>query len=962
MRRPVLLLLLLLCLVPAAAAELYWASGSYSVGPNGTGNIFQPAARNSLVIVNGGGAPGWALIEGASGPLANLSVAPGGSVTWQMTTTNGGITQVDTTNTFRIQTSSPAVYPILFSPLAPQVDNDASGILRADHLGNSYVVASHRTQWFRIVATEDDTTVTLLATQNSTAELGVPRVQRGVPYAIVLDRLQGFTVFNITGFTGTLIDADKPVAVFSAYMGSIGNSAADTISEQLLPATGAGRDHAVCTTMGQRNAGTDLVQVVAHAGPTVVQFSPAPPQVPSGVAVLSGRGAILTVDATTNLRIQSSRPVGVYQIYNGSQQDGDPAVVAVPPVENARESLTFFVAGGYTASYASVLAPVTASVTLDGLAVGGWTPVPNSNLRCAQVAVTPGVHTVEGTENVTVNVWAKGHAVSYWYSPDAGSEACTPARLPPTAPQNASTAGTGLDTNTTWDPPADTDRCPLLGYKVFRREAGTAWPLLPLATLPPTQTWSEDTLPVRCVDHEYRVVAFTVRGDSPPSATTSYGFHPASCVPVPPTPTPQVPTPAPSPPPPDPDEEAPAGMDADRDGAGDPVDNCPNLPNHDQLDLDHDGRGDACFPVDGSLWVEPATLEDGAAAAFDAPVAADADRDGIPDAADNCVFVPNPDQRDADRDRAGDLCDPDRDGDGVVEWAAALAAGLGAWDNCPVVWNPDQRDADGDGAGDACQGDRDGDGVSDPADNCVHVPNALQEDRDRDGRGDACADAAPAVRPGLLGSVVGPGAGGASWRPVEATLLVVLLGLTFPGWRLRRRLFVLLGFSRLERSDVADHPVRRRLLDLVEARPGVHHNELARALGIGRGALQHHARVLVRHGLLRRIASAAAVCYVLPEHRARPGIEASPLLLGATARRVLHEVRAVPGATTADLAARLGIGRSGLVRHLHRFEAAGLVRRHGDGVARWTAVCPAGPDVGAGLHGPAPGDACPVRP
>src|SRR2546426_5662364 len=37
---------------------------------------------------------------------------------------------------------------------------------------------------------------------------------------------------------------------------------------------------------------------------------------------------------------------------------------------------------------------------------------------------------------------------------------------------------------------------------------------------------------------------------------------------------------------------------------------------------------------------------------------ADSDGDGIPDAADNCPEVPNPDQSDLDGNGVGDVCDP----------------------------------------------------------------------------------------------------------------------------------------------------------------------------------------------------------------------------------------------------------------------------------------------------------------
>lgn len=63
----------------------------------------------------------------------------------------------------------------------------------------------------------------------------------------------------------------------------------------------------------------------------------------------------------------------------------------------------------------------------------------------------------------------------------------------------------------------------------------------------------------------------------------------------------------------------------------------------------------------------------------------------------------------------GDECDPDADGDGILNKA----------DNCPLVPNSDQRDADKDALGDAC-------------DNCPGVKNPDQKDKDKDFVGDVC--------------------------------------------------------------------------------------------------------------------------------------------------------------------------------------------------------------------------------
>ncbi len=80
---------------------------------------------------------------------------------------------------------------------------------------------------------------------------------------------------------------------------------------------------------------------------------------------------------------------------------------------------------------------------------------------------------------------------------------------------------------------------------------------------------------------------------------------------------------------------------------------------------------------------------------LECPKPPDDDKDGLPNAKDNCLAVANPDQADKDKDKVGDVCD-----------------------NCPDAANPDQKNSDGDANGDTCDPALCGDGELDTGEGC----------------------------------------------------------------------------------------------------------------------------------------------------------------------------------------------------------------------------------------------------
>lgn len=131
----------------------------------------------------------------------------------------------------------------------------------------------------------------------------------------------------------------------------------------------------------------------------------------------------------------------------------------------------------------------------------------------------------------------------------------------------------------------------------------------------------------------------------------------------------------------------PANPDSDSDSVNDDIDNCPGTANTDQANGDGDTFGDVCdndqdndgLPDSWEAANGFSTSSDSSADDPDGdnltneeeflagtnPNQPDSDSDGSNDDVDNCPLNMNADQFDQDSDNIGDVCDTDRDGDGI---------------------------------------------------------------------------------------------------------------------------------------------------------------------------------------------------------------------------------------------------------------------------------------------------------
>jgi hypothetical protein len=339
---------------------------------------------------------------------------------------NDGTHTALTRAAYRIESDVPVV-AYQFNPLE-NVDvfsNDASLLVPVEALGDpggaletTYVVAS----WPQTIAITDDPDtnfdpadptalrafLTLVGTREAT-RVRVTTTARIVPGGpvpatpvggVVEAELGPFEVLNLetddfdADFTGSIVESDGPVAVF---VGSEASDAprferladrdccADHLEEQLAPTRTAGKTFAVphspSRTRAVRDAGVpiavvpepDFVRFVAttEAGARIATTLP-----PLHDRIdLAGIGASAEVRAEEPFRAESTEPILVAHVMAGQDAagvagrlpGGDPSLMFVPPLEQARADYVFLTPDKYAFDFIGVAAPEGETPSLDGV-------------------------------------------------------------------------------------------------------------------------------------------------------------------------------------------------------------------------------------------------------------------------------------------------------------------------------------------------------------------------------------------------------------------------------------------------------------------------------------------------------------------------------------------------------------------------------------------------------------------
>ena len=283
----------------------------------------------------------------------------------------------------------------------------------------SYVSTLFTGSEFAVAATQNNTTVSITPTAAGATK------SAGVVFTVLLNSGETYLFANPAhaDMTGTLVTADKPVAVFSGHRCAnvpSSTSYCDYLVEQLTDVTRWGKTHHTSLFSGRARY---TVRIIASQDGTTFTT------IPSGMVGTLNAGQFAEVDLTGAGEFVSNNPVLVAQFMRGYADDaagkGDPNMVFVTPVEQAVTNSTFGVHGlaGTPGAFINVVTETAslASLRLDSLAVDTmlFSPIGGASIySTGTIPVSPGAHTLQGTGAYSALVYDYGvswNAVSYAY-------------------------------------------------------------------------------------------------------------------------------------------------------------------------------------------------------------------------------------------------------------------------------------------------------------------------------------------------------------------------------------------------------------------------------------------------------------------------------------------------------------------------------------------------------------------
>lgn len=326
--------------------------------------------------------------------------------------------------------------------------NDASLLLPTSALTGTYRVAGTDSwndgdpgstdpsftfpPYFAVTGTQDRTTVTVKLSATGSI-VGGGGVATTGPGGTVTFTLGAGDVVEVVGaqtkgsdFSGSLVTASAPVQVISGIACTNmphDTKACDHLEQSQMPAETLGKHYFVTrpTSTTGTGPGNAIFKLYGNVDGTKLTY---PGGAPAGAPSTIGAGEVVDlgqVDSDFEIVGDHELTVGLFMLGGGpitALGMGDPSMSFAVAVEQYRLKYVFLAPADYDLSFADVVQPMDAKLTLDGVAV---TTVPkpiSSGFGVARVKLGPGkngAHVLTASAPVGIQVMGYGSYTSYQY-------------------------------------------------------------------------------------------------------------------------------------------------------------------------------------------------------------------------------------------------------------------------------------------------------------------------------------------------------------------------------------------------------------------------------------------------------------------------------------------------------------------------------------------------------------------
>jgi IgGFc binding protein len=373
-----------------------------------------------------------------------------------------------TTNTgiaYRIESDVP-ITAYQFNPLdntSKVYSNDASLLFPVHVLSMDYTaitgsanlvaadgfsVAKLNTGGFvAVVATEDDTTVTLYPTND---------LYPGNYQNVLLARGQVLTAIASKAgangsLSGTRVVADKNVAVFGGSVATsepanTKNCCADHVEHQMLPLEAWGSTYAVAPAVAAKGGSNhkSIFRISAAFDGTTLEYSPsAPDNAPTTL------NAYETAEVMTNepFIVTSTDPKKSFSVTQfllsnqfftsglTSSYPGDPSMIVLPALDQFQTEYVFLIPDGYNFNYVTIVRPDDTDITLDGAPITDQFSAlgthKGTSYQYAHVTLSPGHHIIKASQAIAITLTGYSNDVSFGYPGGSGVKQISEPPQPP---------------------------------------------------------------------------------------------------------------------------------------------------------------------------------------------------------------------------------------------------------------------------------------------------------------------------------------------------------------------------------------------------------------------------------------------------------------------------------------------------------------------------------------------------